>query len=804
MRKLSLIILSLIAVAFLPHRVLADSPHGIGFNLSCDLCHNSTNWTLDKSIYAFNHSTTAFPLTGQHQAVNCRSCHPTLVFSEAKTACNECHTDMHNQTVGPDCGRCHTSKSWIVENITELHQRSRFPLLGAHRTTDCSNCHKSASLLRFEPLGVLCYDCHQANYNAATQPNHVQGNFSKDCIQCHSINGSTWTSSNVDHSFFPLTKGHGNLNCSRCHTNGSFTNISNQCVSCHVSNYNTSANPNHKSANIPTTCADCHTTDFGWKPATFTIHNTYYALTGAHITTNCDQCHNGNYAVTANTCVGCHQANYDNSQNPNHKVANIPTSCADCHTTTPGWKPASFAIHNTYWQLTGAHATTTCNQCHNGVYTNTPNTCVGCHLTAYNQTTNPPHASSQFGTDCQSCHSTSAWVPATFDHDSKYFPIYSGKHQGTWTLCTDCHTTASNYAIFSCIDCHAHNNQSSVNNQHQGVGGYSYTSLACYSCHPTGSVSGSFDHNNTGFPLTGAHTTVLCSACHVNGFSGTSTLCSSCHTNAYNQTNNPNHISAGIPNTCATCHTTNPGWQPATFPTHNNYYALTGAHASITNCDQCHNGNYTNTTPNTCVGCHQANYNQTTNPNHTTLGISTDCSSCHTTNPGWTPALFTVHNNYWPLTGAHASITNCNLCHNGNYNTAPTNCVDCHLNDYNQTTNPPHASAQFPTDCQSCHTTIAWSPSTFNHDGQYFPIYSGHHAGKWTLCADCHTNASNYQVFSCIDCHAHSNQSQVNNEHQGVSGYSYNSIACYNCHPTGGGGSKILNRQKIDRNIQKN
>ena len=800
MRKLSLVTLTVLALVSVSTKVMSDSPHGKGFNLNCDLCHSSTSWKLDKTIYAFNHNTTVFPLNGQHQEVNCRACHPTLVFSDAKTACVDCHTDMHNQTVGPDCGRCHTAKSWIVENITEIHQRSRFPLLGAHRTADCSGCHKSASLLRFEPLGVQCYDCHQASYMGATNPNHVQGGFSKDCIQCHSINSISWNSTNVDHSFFPLTQGHA-INCTSCHTNGSFSGLSRDCDRCHQANYAATTNPNHQAAHFPTTCADCHTTIPGWKPATFTIHNTYYPLTGAHTTVNCDLCHIGGiYPNTPNTCVGCHQANYSSSTNPNHQAANIPTTCVDCHTTVPGWKPATFTIHNTYWPLTGAHITTTCNQCHNGIYNNTiPTACVGCHLTNYNQTTNPPHASNQFGTDCQTCHTTNAWTPATFDHDGKYFPIYSGKHQGTWTLCTDCHTTPSNYGIFSCIDCHAHNNQSQLNNDHQGVGGYSYNSLACYSCHPTGSTGGAFNHNN-GFPLTGAHLTILCSACHASGFSGTPTACSACHINAYNATTNPNHITANIPNTCATCHTTNPGWTPATFPTHNNYYALTGAHASITNCNLCHNGNY-NSTPNTCVGCHLPNYNATTNPNHQAANIPTTCSDCHTTNPGWSPATFTIHNTYWPLTGAHITTT-CNQCHNGNYNNTPNTCVGCHLNDYNQTTNPPHASAQFPTDCQSCHTTTAWIPSTFNHDGQYFPIYSGHHAGKWTLCAECHTNPSNYQLFSCIDCHAHSNQNNVNNDHQGVSGYSYNSAACYSCHPTGSSGGKLLKPRMNNINKQ--
>ncbi|MBK7009055.1 MAG: hypothetical protein IPH36_10710 [Saprospiraceae bacterium] len=89
----------------------------------------------------------------------------------------------------------------------------------------------------------------------------------------------------------------------------------------------------------------------------------------------------------------------------------------------------------------------------------------------------------------------------------------------------------------------------------------------------------------------------------------------------------------------------------ATFAVHNNYYPLTGAHAAIaTDCEQCHaGGNYSNT-PNTCNGCHNANYVAAANPNHVVLGLSTDCASCHTTAPGWSPATFAVHNTYYPLT----------------------------------------------------------------------------------------------------------------------------------------------------------
>ncbi len=68
----------------------------------------------------------------------------------------------------------------------------------------------------------------------------------------------------------------------------------------------------------------------------------------------------------------------------------------------------------------------------------------------------------------------------------------------------------------------------------------------------------------------------------------------------------------------------------------------------------------------------------------------------------------------------------------------------------------------------------------FNHK---FPIQSGKHAGF--ACSDCHLNA-NYNVFSCIDCHAHS-KSDMDDKHDDVGGYSYNSQACYSCHPNGRG-----------------
>jgi hypothetical protein len=113
--------------------------------------------------------------------------------------------------------------------------------------------------------------------------------------------------------------------------------------------------------------------------------------------------------------------------------------------------------------------------------------------------------------------------------------------------------------------------------------------------------------------------------------------------------------------------------------------------------------------------------------------------------------------------------------------------VSCHLTDYNNPANSiNHTAAAFPTTCKDCHTTTSWAGATFNHDQSFFPIYSGNHRGVWSTCAACHTTPSNYVVFSCITgCHG---KSQTDSQHQGRSGYVYDSQHCYSCHRNGSAG----------------
>jgi hypothetical protein len=480
MRILSLLIISVFMI-FMTQKT--DSPHGTGFKVSCKTCHSAKGWYLDKTIYSFNHDKTSMKLTGQHTRIDCRQCHVSLVFAEAKNNCSDCHKDVHQGTTGLDCSRCHTSESWLVNNIKQIHDVSRFPLLGAHRTADCIQCHKSENPVRFDVPGIECIDCHSADYTSAKNPDHVASGISKECSTCHKVNAFQWGGSGYNHDFFPLLQGHSAVNCNQCHTSGVFTGLSKECVTCHQADYNGAKNPDHAQAKFTTVCTSCHTLAPGWKPANF--DHSKFPLTLGHSVPVCTDCHTGgNYTSTPTDCYACHVSDFNSAKNPDHVASGFAKTCLTCHTTNPGWKPATF--NHSKFPLTLGHAGVNCIDCHKGGnYTTTPTDCYACHKADYDKTTNPGHAKLSFATTCTQCHTTNpGWKPATYtQHDTQSFRIYSGKHKGTWATCTECHTNPAAYASYTCISCHEHN-QTDMDSEHRGQSGYSYNSTACFTCHP--------------------------------------------------------------------------------------------------------------------------------------------------------------------------------------------------------------------------------------------------------------------------------------------------------------------------------
>lgn len=387
----------------------------------------------------------------------------------------------HDPEMVIDCGQCHTASGWEVDLFEiefDHNTESSFELEGVHERTDCKLCHSS---LVFEEAPSTCTSCHEDVHSMSV------GN---DCVRCHTA--ESWLVDLIpelhEENGFPLIGAHTNLSCVECHTsetNLRFDRIGNECVSCHLDDYVSAENPRHDNSGFSTNCTDCHN-PLGFEWDADPIGHDFFPLTLGHDIQDCGLCHTtGTFADASPDCVGCHQMDYQEAMNPPHVDLGLSTDCKSCHTIDPGWMPATFDIHDSFYPLNGAHAdiANDCAACHHGSYANTPNTCFGCHESDYNDTDDPNHKQAGFSTDCTICHNEDDWEPSTFDHDGQYFPIFSGTHQGEWNACTDCHNVQGDYSIFTCLTCHKKND---TDDEHNDVNDYVYNSLDCLRCHPDG------------------------------------------------------------------------------------------------------------------------------------------------------------------------------------------------------------------------------------------------------------------------------------------------------------------------------
>ncbi len=608
----------------------SDNPHG-ALKQQCADCHRADGWKPAKVKMAFRHADETFPLEGAHARATCTSCHKSLDFAETPSTCASCHSDVHRGELGAQCASCHNARSFVDRGtMLSRHQTGRFPLEGAHARATCESCHatRSPGKMQFVNQPTTCFACHAADYRAAKDPDHALGSFPQDCTSCHTV--ASWSGAAIDHSLtrFPLVGSHQAVGCLECHRTGVYRGTPLTCAGCHDGDYSASTNPHHAAAGFATQCESCHALTT-WPSGTYDHAKTAFPLTGAHIGARCESCHgDAAYKGRPATCVACHRTAYDNVQTPPHASAGLPTTCESCHSTT-SWKGAAFDHSTTAFALTGAHRATSCLDCHkNNIYKGTPSSCESCHNTDYSATTNPHHAAAGFLTQCQTCHTTTAWPGATYDHNATAFPL-TGAHQTS--TCISCHADrVYDGKPITCISCHQTAWSGTTNPPHQAAG----FPTTCESCHTTTQwPGGTFNHSATLFPLTGAHVTTPCAGCHGDGiYKGKPTQCISCHQADYNGTTTPNHAGAGFPTTCVSCHTTTQ-WQGATFDHDGPYFPIySGAHKDKwSSCATCHTSP-SNYAVFTCLTCHEHSQSVMDSKHQGRAGysyVSTACYSCH-------------------------------------------------------------------------------------------------------------------------------------------------------------------------------
>jgi hypothetical protein len=547
-------------------------------------------------------------------------------------------------------------------------------------------------------LPLFAAEQQQTNPRANVRSPH--GALARPCEDCHTH--TAWTpirnlpEFNHNDTKYPLLGMHKDVGCRQCHTNMVFTKVGMRCADCHADLHRGQFGAN---------CEQCHTVK-GWRVSINAVreHFNRFPLIGMHAVVECDACHrnaaNGQFQGLSIVCYTCHQADY---KTPvfDHVSTGFGTTCTDCH-SMDSWLGAKFDhLKYTGFALMGVHATLDCSACHTGGrFKGTPANCYGCHQKDFTSATNPNHVQAGFPHDCGTCHSSVAWSPATFNHAAlTNFPL-TGAHA---TLqCSQCHVN-NNYNLTStaCSSCHMTDYNGTKNPNHVTSG----FPTDCSICHNTSAwIPARFDHGKTAFPLTGAHVTVACTSCHVNGNYTTLPVdCYSCHTANYNGTTNPNHKTVGFPTTCSVCHSTT-AWNPAIFNHNTTPFPLTGAHVTVA-CTSCHiNGNYT-TTPTNCYSCHTADYTGTTNPNHVASSFPTTCATCHTTT-SWLGATF--NHTWFPIySGNHAGKwTTCADCHVNPADYSAFSCITCHQHSQ-ANTDPHHGGVRnytyAPTSCYSCH-----------------------------------------------------------------------------------------------------
>lgn len=512
-----------------------------------------------------------------------------------------------------DCTLCHLGNDWqsIRPDFEFDHEAQTGVLLeGAHAQAECLRCHNDRG-----PAGTFaargCAGCHEdlhlGKLGANCQDCHVQDNWRPlSQISLHRATG------------FDLVGSHAAAACWQCHPGapqGLFSGTDTECVQCHQADLAQASSPDHLAQGWTDRCDRCHIPT-SWSGGGF--NHSSFPLLGAHLGADCTQCHvNDVFAGTPRECVDCHSSEYDSSRNPDHAAAGFPTTCETCHNST-SWESASFA--HQFWPLTGSHRLEDCNACHgDGTFAGTPNECYDCHAAEFNSTTDPDHMASGFPMNCESCHNTSMWDRANFDHSG--WPLI-GSHKST--DCLSCHVNDVFEGTPSeCVDCHLPEYQGSTEPNH-GAAGFD---TQCERCHqPTAWQAATYQHD--AWPLTGAHLGASCSECHLGRvFAGLRSDCVDCHLADYQGTTDPNHMAAGFPQSCDSCHTTTM-WQGAVF--NHNFPIDRGDHSRFS-CTECHQ-NPRNFATFACINCHEHNPRDTFEDHDEVRGYvyeSSACYSCH-------------------------------------------------------------------------------------------------------------------------------------------------------------------------------
>ncbi len=336
-----------------------------------------------------------------------------------------------------------------------------------------------------------------------------------------------------------------------------------------------------------------------------------------------------------------------------------------------------------------------------------------------------------------------------------------------------------------------------------------------------------FNHNETGYTLSGKHRDAKCRDCHQpkyiqdkelikwagehpqfnimdRTFLGLGTECLTCHEDVHRDE---------VSDDCTKCHNTF-DWKKAAdeFDHNQARFLLTGAHEKV-KCGKCHKipdntkkvWQLTGMAFDQCGRCHDDVHKGS---------FGSTCERCHTT-VDWkkNQKRFDHNSTKYPLVGKHVNVA-CQDCHTPQLQgTLPKFdlCSRCHADEHD---------GQFLTraeggECSQCHTVYAFKPTTFTmsmHQAIRFTLEGAHRAvpciachkpymkkdGNTTVrftwtnlqCTTCHKDEHRNQFQahfnnSCDKCHTVITFSQINFDHQATTfplDGKHQNVPCEKCH----------------------
>lgn len=615
----------------------------------------------------------------------------------------------------------------------------------------------------------------------------------------------------------PLMKGHAKLeakDCLQCHEMGKGIAES-KCLGCHKSIQAAVEAKKGFHGLTKEACISCHTDHKGRDQDTTAIDEkafdhsrTGYKLLGKHAELACAKCHTEKRAAASKvtrsgdlhylgakaSCVACHRK--DDVHHFEGDLAAV--DCNQCHGQA-SWKKDVKFDHgtDTDFPLKGKHASLRCAECHKqpGTAPDDPKTwkwsglqseCLACHRDYHHF---GALKSPKLGdlNRCQTCHGETSWTEThAFNHTvHTRFPV-EGKHVGL--QCYACHEPKERKPKLFLVpgapkyhwrELEAKTCQACHDSPHKNDPGSVFKGKKCTQCHVAdgwnviGKNGKGFNHTETRFALTGRHSQISCSSCHVVGRKevfrfehADQKFCIDCHKSPHGGQFHEKLATQS----CATCHDTVKFANRVDFNHATTAFPLTGKHARV-KCEQCHKATeemfdtkpprpkakflFPELASASCVACH-ADYHGGQ--------LGKQCASCHD-DSGWKQVKFDHdRQSRFAIVGKHMDLK-CAQCHKAvpgaavtfggkktplvHYKPISPECTTCHKD--------PHAG-QYGSRCQECHMEKGWKLTKDFHKS--FTLGGIH----LTLqCQECHRDnrALAHASRDCALCH------QKDDVHQG-------------------------------------